>query len=339
MVGSGAWKFQEWKQGESVTLVRNDDYYGKVPYLDSYTIRIWPDQTAVVNALLNGELDVAGLEPADVQSVKDAQGLKVKTYPTRSFSFYMTNLDPAKTKLFSDTRVRQALFHGLDRDSIVNDIWLGFAEVAKGTQPVISYAYAPDRITTTYNYDPEKAKQLLTDAGWTDSDGDGVVDKDGQPFTFEMIYQSGSPTVDQLIAYMQDAWKAIGVNPTPRAMEFSALVQTLTGDHNFDVALLGFSWDATFIQDAMFGCKQYEGGFNMVKYCNPKVDELNAKAKRTFAEDARRELIIEATNIVNDELPVGVMHFSKANAGYSDRLQNFEPSSWGVDLNYVWVTE
>ena len=85
--------------------------------------------------------------------------------------------------------------------------------------------------------------------------------------------------------------------------------------------------------------KQYEGGFNMVKYCNPKVDELNAKAKRTFAEDARRELIIEATNIVNDELPVGVMHFSKANAGYSDRLQNFEPSSWGVDLNYVWVTE
>ena len=85
-----------------------------------------------------------------------------------------------------------------------------------------------------------------------------------------MIYQSGSPTVDQLIAYMQDAWKAIGVDITPRAMEFAALVETLTGDHNFEVALLGFSWNATFIQDAMFACDQYEGGFNMVKYCNER---------------------------------------------------------------------
>ena len=71
MIGSGPCKFQEWRQGESVTLVRNDDYYGKVPYLDAYVIRIWPDQTAVVNALLNGEIDAAALEPADVA---DRQG-------------------------------------------------------------------------------------------------------------------------------------------------------------------------------------------------------------------------------------------------------------------------
>ena len=63
VVGSGAWTFGEWRQGESITLNRNDDYYGKVPYLDSYVIRIWPDQTAVINALLNGELDSAALEP------------------------------------------------------------------------------------------------------------------------------------------------------------------------------------------------------------------------------------------------------------------------------------
>ncbi len=66
VVGSGAWKFQEWRQGESITLVRNDDYYDKVPYIDSYVIRIWPDQTAVTNALLNGEIDALGIPPADV---------------------------------------------------------------------------------------------------------------------------------------------------------------------------------------------------------------------------------------------------------------------------------
>jgi peptide/nickel transport system substrate-binding protein len=122
-------------------------------------------------------------------------------------------------------------------------------------------------------------------------------------------------------------------------MEVSALVEILTGDHDFEMALLGFGWSAHFIQDAMFGCAEYEGGFNMVRYCNERVDELNAEAKRTFDEDARRELIIEATNLVNEDLPVAVMHFSRANSGYSDRLQNFEPSSWGVDLTYVWIQQ
>ena len=339
VVGSGPWKFQEWRQGESISYVRNDDYYQKAPYLDSYVIRIWPDQTSVTNAFLNGEIDVAAVEPADVEVVEATEGLKVKVYPTRSFSYYMTNLDPEKTTLFTDRLVRQALFHGLDRESIVNDILLGYAEVARGTQPVISYAYAPDQITTVYNYDPEKAKALLAEAGWTDTDGDGIVDKDGAPFAFEMIYPSGTPSTDQMIAYMQDAWRAIGVEMTPRAMEFSALVEIVTGDHNFEVAMLGFGWDASFIQDAMFGCEQYEGGFNMVRYCNERVDELNNQAKRTFDEDARRELVVEATNIVNEDLPVGVMHFRKAISGYSDRLQNFEPSSWGVDITYVWIQQ
>jgi peptide/nickel transport system substrate-binding protein len=339
VVGSGAWKFQEWRQGESVTLVRNDDYYQQVPYLDAYVIRIWPDQTAVVNALLNGEIDAASLEPSDVETVKATSGLEVATYPTSSFTFYMTNLDPEKTELFLDQRVRQALFSALDRESIVKDILLGTAEVAHGSQPVISYAYAPERITTKYPYDPEKAKSLLAEAGWSDTNGDGIVDKDGQPFSFEMIYASGSPTTDQILAYLQDAWRAIGVEMTPRALEFAALVEVLTGDHNFDAALLGFGWDTSFIQDAMFGCAQYEGGFNMVKYCNSKVDELNAQAKRTFDEETRRELMIEATNIVNDELPVAVMHFSKDNIGYSARLQNFKPSFGGIDLAYVWIQQ
>ena len=79
VIGSGPFKFQEWRQGESVTLVRNDDYYGKVPYIDSYTMRIWPDQTAVVNALLNGEIDAAALEPADIAAVEGTPGIASPT--------------------------------------------------------------------------------------------------------------------------------------------------------------------------------------------------------------------------------------------------------------------
>jgi peptide/nickel transport system substrate-binding protein len=340
VVGSGPFKFQEWRQGESITLVRNDDYFQKVPYLDSIVIRIWPDQTAVVNALLAGEIDAATVPPADVESVEATEGLLITTYPTRGFAFYMTNLDPEKSQFFLDKRVRQALLYALDRQSIVDDILLGYGEVAQGTQPVISYAYAPGRISPRYDFDPEKAKSLLAEAGWIDTDSDGILEKDGNTFSFELIYPSGSPTTDQLLAYMQDAWRQIGIEMTPRALEFPSLVETITGDHNFDMAMLFFNWDATFIQDAMFGCNQYEGGFNMVRYCNEKVDELNAQAKRTFDEGARTELIIEATNIVNEELPVAVLYFGQGIAGYSDRLQNYKPSAWGsADASYLWIQQ
>jgi len=339
VIGSGPWKFQEWRQGESVTLTRNDDYYGKVPYLDKYVLRIWPDQTAVVNALLNGEVDAAELEASDVAAVEGTPGIAVAHYPTRGFTFYEFNLDPEVTTKWQDQRVRQALFYALARESIVNDILLGYGEVAQGTQPVVSYAYAPDRITTKYIYDPEKAKSLLTEAGWTDTDGDGIVDKDGNSLSFELLYRSGSPTEDQLVAYLQDAWRAIGVDASPRSLEFPALIEATTTNPTFDIAIYGFLWDASFLQDAMFGCDQYQVGFNDMKYCNPELDAINDDARRTFDQDARRELLIQASNIVNDEQPVGIMYFLQDHDAYSDRLQNYSPSTWGVDLSQVWIQQ
>jgi peptide/nickel transport system substrate-binding protein len=339
VVGSGPFTFQEWRQGESITLVRNDEYYGKVPYLDSYVLRIWPDQTSVVNALLNGEVDAALLEPSDLAFVEGTPGIAVAVFPTRNFSYYEFNLDPEVTTLWQDQRVRQAMIYALDRQSIATDILLDSAEVAQGTQPVVSYAYAPDQITTTYSYDPEKAKALLAEAGWTDSDGDGIVDKDGQSLSFELLYGGGSPTSDQVVAYMQDAWRAIGVDATPRALEDAALIEATTTNPSFEMALYSFGWDTSFIQDAMFGCDQYQVGFNDMRYCNEELDAINAEAKRTFDEAARRELLIQASNIVNEEQPVGVLFFRKDIVAYSDRLQNYAPSTWGVDLSYVWIAE
>jgi peptide/nickel transport system substrate-binding protein len=339
VVGTGPFKFQEWRQGESVTLVRNDNYYGKVPYIDRYVLTIWPEQTAAVNALLNGEIDAIELIAPDVASVQGAPGIVVTDYPTPNFTYYEFNLNAEVTTLWQDQRVRQAFLYALDREAIVNDIQLGYAEVARGTQPVISYAYAPDQITTVYDYDPERAKALLAEAGWTDSDGNGVVDKDGQSLSFELLYAGGTTTADQMAAYMQDAWAEIGVEATPRALEFPALIEATTTNLDWEVAIYSFSWDASFIQDPMFGCAQYQVGFNDMKYCNPELDEINDQAKRTFDEEARRELLIQASNIVNDEQPVGVMHFRRDIYGYSDRLQNYIPSAWGVDLKYVWIQQ
>jgi peptide/nickel transport system substrate-binding protein len=339
VIGTGPFKFQEWRPGESVTLVRNDDYYQKVPYLDAYTMRVWPDQTAAVNALLNGEIDAVSLESADVATVEGTPGIAVAEYPSRGFLYYEFNLDPEVTTKWQDQRVRQALMYALDRQSIVDNILLGYAEVAQGTQPSVSYAYAPDRVTTRYTYDPEKAAALLDEAGWTDSDGDGIRDKDGEALSFELLYPGGLSEWDQLVAYTQDAWRAIGVDAQPRALEFPALIEATTTNPTFDIAYYRFGWDASFIQDSMFACDQYQVGFNDMKYCNPELDEIFAESKRTFDEDARRELLIQASNIVNDEQPVGILVFETGHVAFNDALQNYRPGTWGVDLTQVWIQQ
>jgi peptide/nickel transport system substrate-binding protein len=338
VVGTGPFKFVSWTQGQEVRLTRNDDYHDDKPNVKDYIFRIFSDGEAQFNAFLNGEIDVVGLEPQQVETVKGTPGLQWADYPDRSFNYYEFNLNPETTTLFQDREVRQALMYALDRDAIVQEIFGGFAEVAQGTQPQISYAYAPEEVRTTYTYDPEKAKQILAQAGWTDTNGNGTVDKDGQELSFELLYVSGSPTLDSLVAYMQDAWKAIGVDMKPQSLEMRALNDATTVNPTFQMAMYSFFWDATFIQDVLFGCDQYQVGFNDMKYCNPELDRINQEAKREFDKDKRRALLIEASNIVNDDQPIGLIAFSKGIAAWSDHVHNYHPSAWG-NLSYVgiWV--
>ena len=340
VVGTGPFKFASWTQGQEIKLTRNDHYTPFAPWTKDITIRIFSDSEAQLNAFLTGDIDDIGLEPEQVQTVK-AEGDKfdvVENIPGRGFFYYEFNLNPDTTVRFQDVRVRQAFMYALDRQSIVDNILLGYGEVAHGTQPTISYAYAPDQINTKYTYDPEKAKQLLTEAGWTDTNGNGVIDKDGVEMEFELLYPSGSASTDSLVAYMQDAWKAVGISITPVSLEFSALIEATTTNPTFEMAFYGFSWDSTFFQDAMFACDMYQIGFNDMKYCNPDLDVLGEQIKVTVDQEQRIPLMIQYSNIVNDEQPVGIIWFDVANAAYSTRMHNNFPGPWGgPGIEYLWL--
>ena len=154
----------------------------------------------------------------------------------------------------------------------------------------------------------------------------------------DRLYRSGSAETDQIAAYMQDAWSEIGVGMSPRSLEFPALIEATTTNPEFEVALYGFGWDATFIQDAMFGCDQYQVGFNDMKYCNEALDVIHDQAQTELDQEARRELLIEAANIVNEEQPVGIIYFTVGIAAYNDRVHNLFPGPWGgPGVSYIWV--
>lgn len=334
VIGTGPFRFQEFNAGE-LTLVRNDDYWDDVPYIETYIHQVWPDSTSAVEALRAGDIDIyENVEAADVESLQDPEGdTDVALYDTFSFSWFGYNLDPEKTTLFQQREVRQALFYALDRQSMVDNILLGYGEVAQGTQPILSIAYDPEGIKTKYDYDPERANQLLDDAGWVAGD-DGIRVRDGQRLAFETMYGAGSAASDQLVAALQQYWAEVGVEMTPNPVDFSAvLVPTITATYDYQMCLLGFNWDVTGDQSAMFSSDAYGDGFNAMRYSNPEVDRLNAEANREQDEERRIQLLKDSANLVNEDLPVGILWFRKDRTGYRTRVQNYNPNAYG---GYLW---
>ena len=338
VIGTGPFTFTEWQQGTSATLTKNPDYWDDVPNLDTFVFRLYPNSTSAIEALLAGEIDsFENPDAADVETI-ESSGIEVQVYDTYSFGFYGYNMDPEKTPLFQQVEVRQALFYAIDRQSIIDNISLGYGVVANGTQPTLSVAYAPDEIETVYGYDPDMANQLLDSAGWTLGD-DGVrVNADGVRLAFEVMYGAGSAATDQQVAYIQDVWSAVGAEMTPNAVDFSTvLVPTITGTYDYDIALLGFNWDYSGDQTAMFGTDSYGGGFNFMKYSNPEFDERAAAANVEQDDAARRTLLVEASNIVNNDLPVGILNFRQDRfAINSERVQNYNANAYG---GYLWSVQ
>ena len=337
VIGTGPFTFVEWAQGTSTTLAKNADYWDDVPNIDTFVFRVYPDSTAAVEALLAGEIDsFENPDAADIETI-EAGGLTVQVYDTYSFGFYGYNLDPEKTPLFQQVEVRQALLYAIDRQSIIDNISLGYGVVANGTQPVLSVAYAPDDIETVYDYNPEMAAQLLDQAGWTLGE-DGVrVNADGLRLSFQVMYGAGSPATDQQVAYIQDVWADIGAEMIPDPVDFSTvLVPTITGTYDYDIALLGFNWDYSGDQTAMFGTSAYGGGFNFMRYSNPEYDELAARSNVEQDDEARRALLIEASNIVNNDLPVAILNFREDRFAINlERIQNYNANAYG---GYLWST-
>ncbi|MGH2562318.1 MAG: ABC transporter substrate-binding protein [Thermomicrobiales bacterium] len=350
VVGTGPFTFVEWVQGDHVTLAKNENYWDPeaMPNLDEIIFRVLPDENTGVQALIAGEIDFYERLPfAQVETLQNTEGIEISIYDTLSFNWYAANIEKP---IFQDVKVRQAMLYALDRTLIADEIYLGFAVQADGTQPVLSPSYAPDQIETIYNFDPEQSKQLLEDAGWTDSDGDGFVDKDldgdgevasSENLRFDFIFTRGVATYDQQVPYMQQAWAEVGIDMLPQAVPFPTLQERVqTGD--FDVALFGFNWGPDGTQGIMFRTENTPpNGFNSMRYTNPEYDELDKQMLRTLDTEERIQAQIELSNIVNNDAANGILVFRQSATGHASRVHNMFPTGFSQfwSFTYAWVDQ
>jgi peptide/nickel transport system substrate-binding protein len=344
VIGSGPFKFVEWVPNDHVTLEKNADYWlpDEVPYIDRYIYRVVVDPGANIQGFIAGESDIVDVPFQQGQTLQASNPeLVITAFDTLSMNYYHVNQDPEKETLFTDARVRQALQYALDRQLIADTVYLGYAIQADGTQPVLSQAYAPERTNTVYNYDPDMARSLLAEAGWADSDGDGIVEKDGQKFSFECIYSEGVATYLQQIPYMQQAWREVGIEMIASAIPFQTLLDE-TDNGTYQMTVQGFNWTVDGAQIAMYGCESTPpAGFNSMRYCNPEFDALETQAITELDPEARIDLLIEASNIANDDAATGIIVFRQSIVGSQPRLNNFMPNGYSTvgTITKTWISQ
>lgn len=344
VVGSGPFKFVEWAQNDHATMERWADYWvpEMVPTIDKATYRVVNDVSTAIQTLTTAESDITVVPPQQVANLSGNADVTVATYDDWSWTLFSPNQDPAVAKFCQQKEVRQALMYGLDRESIVSGITAGNAVVAEGLQPLPSRAYAPDRLSTHYTYDVEKAKSLLEGAGWVDSDGDGIREKDGVKFSTELYYDPSDAAIGQLVAYMQQAWKEIGIDVTPTNLVQSALIEQVVGKNDYQLAIFGISWTDED-QGILYRSDAWpdKGGFNVSRYANPEFDKLNDEQLKEFDVAKRMAIIEESNNILNDDVAVGLLYFNKLAVGFQNRVQNYTPNAFGFywQFPFVWVKQ
>jgi len=341
-IGTGPFIFQEWVKDDHLLHVANENHWAGRPCIDQYVYKIVEDWTAMFAQLQTGEADYGAIEAAMWDACEADETLNCWEADQFGFTFYLYQLDPEITPLFQDVRVRQALLYALDREAIVEATVFGHAMVANSAVPPISWAFNPDN-EPVYPYDVEKAEALLDEAEVIDRDGDGVRElADGTPMSFTLFTNAGNTEREAAIAAMQEFWRKIGVEAKLQAEEWGAFLSRLTETFDFEVLLVGFSWDIDPDQKAMWHTDSYPDSFNMNKYSNPELDEILDAALETPDVEKRKEHYFEMQRILAEELPNVILYFRKILFGVNKRVKNLVVTDIRDDNRFdvnIWYLE
>jgi peptide/nickel transport system substrate-binding protein len=333
-VGTGPYRFQEWVSGQRIVLKANDDYFEGRPHVDQYIYRIIPDTSTMFLELKAGGLDYMGLTPLLFQKQTDTplfrKNFNKFRYPAFAYTYMGYNLQDPK---FQDRRVRQAIAHAVDKKSIIQGVLLGLGRPATGPFPPESWAY--DTTVRDYPYDPEKAKSLLKEAGWSDSNGDDVLDKNGVPFRFTLLTNQGNEERAKNAEIIQQNLSKIGIRVDIKILEWQALLHEFIDKRKFDAIILGWSLgrdpDA---YDIFHSSKTKEGEFNFVSYKNPRVDELLLEGRKTCNQEKRTEIYHEIHRLIAEDQPYTFLYYPEALPVIHKRFQGIEPSPIGIWYNF-----
>jgi len=317
-VGTGPFIFSQWVRGVSITFRANPEYYRGAPQVPQYTYRVVATLDELVQGLRDGSIDWAVVDAARAGQLPNIDGVTVERYPGYELVLVAFQLDPAKSRLFADARIRRALLLGTDRAAIVEKVWGDRARVAEGLQPPASWAAGEPPVRSSY--DPAEAQRLLEEAGWVPGD-DGIRVRDGQRLQFHLLATGSDSSRRAIAELLQQQWRAIGVEVQLDLASWAEVRQRATQERDFEALLIGVLWDVDPDQSAVWSSDSFFDGLNFGHYLNSDVDQLLVEAVATSDRARRTELYRAVEERVLTDLPVLPLAFPDVVVVRAERLQ------------------
>ncbi|MBN1556057.1 MAG: hypothetical protein JXA11_15045 [Phycisphaerae bacterium] len=333
-VGSGPFRFAEWKRNEFVRLVANSDYYEGAPNLPAVVYRVIPDSFVNEIAFQEHGFDTTQLMFHQVKRY-EAQQDRFQLFRrwARGYLYIGWNM---KKPMFRDVRVRRALAHAVDTNRIIRYVYYGWARPSTG--PIPDVYWFSNKDIKPIPFDPERAKALLAEAGWADTDGDGILDKNGQPFEFTLITNHGNPMRALIQMLVQDDLRQLGIKVNTAVYEWAVFINTYINTQQFDACILGWFIPRNLDRYQLWNSSQIEPpGLNFCSYSNPEVDKITEEIRTTFEKDRLAELSRRIEEIIYRDQPYLFLLEGKPSfALYRDMYVVRRPDE---DHPGTWITE
>jgi len=335
-VGSGPYVFEKWDVGREVVLRRNENYWGHKPKLEKIVYRFITNSTAAIQALQVGQVDfMRPLAEQYAELCKDEEftkEIKCLSYWHPGVGYFWMGWNQDRP-FFKNRRVRLALTHLVNRELICKTL----LKVPEARIPTgIFYIFGPQNDPTIkpWPYDPERAKELLDEAGWVDTNGDGIRDKDGIPFRFK--YMIGNiPIHKQIAKLLKDEAAKIGIEVIPDPYEWSVFIQRLQ-DREFDAVNL--AWHGGLAQDPyqIWHSSQIgKRGSNYIGFNNPEADAIIEEARQTLDDKKRNRLYRQFHQILHKEQPYTFIYTRPEQRFLNKRFENVIVHKLGLD-SFEW---
>jgi peptide/nickel transport system substrate-binding protein len=289
-IGTGPFKFAEWKTGEYIRVVRNDDYWrgAEYPGIDEVVWAFIPDSNTRLNALLAGQYHYGQIEPTQVAEVQDLPGYDINLISTNSVMHFDLSVNtPRGRLLFGDAAVRRAMFHAVDRGAIAEQLMQGTVIVAD--TPINPSSPYHNAHVVRYDFDPVRSRRMLDEAGWTRG-RDGIRTRDGERFSFQMVNRAGSADRIAIAQVIQAQLKDVGIEVTFETLESAAWTQRWRGGQ-WEGIVSAWFLPADPSITGLYSCG---GPNNMTGLCDPELDEVMEASDRAFALEDRKPILDRA---------------------------------------------
>jgi len=342
-IGSGPFKLREFKSGQYIWMEKNEDYWGEKPHVDEVVFKGYGTEDALKLAMKKGEIDFigySGVSPMSLKSYQKAKNIDVDISPGIALIWLTFNLH--KETAVQDKVFRKAFMHAIDRDRIFKLVYRGYAK------PANSFVYPEvDEFNPNlpkFEYDPELAKNMLKEAGYADTDGDGILnDKSGKNIELEFMAPSEWQDEVKMLRLIAEQVKAIGIGIKPKIIDLDTYYEFsyTPKEDKFDLALSSEepgpngSWMWEFVRSAEGGGL----GWNQSDYSSPEMDEtINSYIAETDLEK-RKAYAFKLQELMAEDLPCAVLVRPDLIGPYrSDKFEGHVFTMGGVSNWINWWT-